>query len=496
MPEVHSLTAHELGARYRSGETTPTGAVTEHLARIESLDPRVRAFLTVTREDALRRAAEADARFRAGTPRGPLDGVPIALKDVLCTRGIRTTCGSKILERFVPPYDATVVARLFAAGAVLLGKLNMDEFAMGSSTEHSAFFATHNPWDLARVPGGSSGGAAAAVAAGLAPLTLGTDTGGSIRQPAAFSGVLGMKPTYGRVSRYGLIAFASSLDQIGPFARDAEDTALLLGAIAGADPMDATAIDVPVPDYRAALGQGIEGLRLGVPAEYFMDGMDPEVEQAVRAAIATLEKLGTRTEPVSLPHTEYGLAAYYVIAPAEASSNLARYDGVKYGLRASGARDLIDMYSKTRAAGFGAEVKRRVMLGTYVLSAGYYDAYYGQAQKVRTLVRRDFDQAFARVDLIVAPTTPGVAFKMGEKADPLQMYLNDIFTIPVNLAGLPGVSIPGGFTRAGLPIGLQLIAPAFDEAMLLRAAHAYQTVTDWHTRTPPLDMTTVERAPR
>ena len=496
MPALTSLTAHELGARYRSGETTPTQAATEHLARIESLDPRVRAFLTVTREDALRRAAEADARFRTGTPRGPLDGVPIALKDVLCTRGIRTTCGSKILERFVPPYDATVVARLFAAGAVLLGKLNMDEFAMGSSTEHSAFFTTHNPWDLARVPGGSSGGAAAAVAAGLAPLSLGTDTGGSIRQPAAFSGVLGMKPTYGRVSRYGLIAFASSLDQIGPFARDAEDAALLLGAIAGADPMDATAIDVPVPDYRAALGQGIEGLRLGVPAEYFMDGMDPEVEQAVRAAIATLEKLGARTEPVSLPHTEYGLAAYYVIAPAEASSNLARYDGVKYGLRASGARDLIAMYSKTRAAGFGAEVKRRVMLGTYVLSAGYYDAYYGQAQKVRTLVRRDFDEAFARVDLIVAPTTPGVAFKMGEKADPLQMYLNDIFTIPVNLAGLPGVSIPGGFTRAGLPIGLQLIAPAFDEATLLRAAHAYQTVTDWHTRRPPLDMTTAERTPR
>jgi aspartyl-tRNA(Asn)/glutamyl-tRNA(Gln) amidotransferase subunit A len=486
MAALASLTAHELGARYRSGEATPSQAVTAYLARIEALDPRVRAFLTVTREDALRRAAEADARFRAGTPRGPLDGVPIALKDVLCTRGIRTTCGSKILERFVPPYDATVVARLFAAGAVLLGKLNMDEFAMGSSTEHSAFFTTHNPWDLARVPGGSSGGAAAAVAADMAPLTLGTDTGGSIRQPAAFSGVLGMKPTYGRVSRYGLIAFASSLDQIGPFAKDVEDAALMLGAIAGADPMDATAIDVPVPDYRAALGQGIEGLRLGVPAEYFIEGMDPEVEGAVRAAIATLEKLGARTEPVSLPHTEYGLAAYYVIAPAEASSNLARYDGVKYGLRASGARDLIDMYSKTRAAGFGAEVKRRVMLGTYVLSAGYYDAYYGQAQKVRTLVRRDFDRAFARVDLIVAPTTPGVAFKMGEKEDPLQMYLNDVFTIPVNLAGLPGVSIPGGFTQAGLPIGLQLIAPAFDEATLLRAAHAYQGATDWHTRKPPL----------
>jgi aspartyl-tRNA(Asn)/glutamyl-tRNA(Gln) amidotransferase subunit A len=489
MAALAALTVHELGARYRSGQATPTQAVTEYLARIDALDPQVRAFLTVTREEALRRAALADARFKAGTPRGPLDGVPIALKDVLCTRGIRSTCGSKILERFVPPYDATVVARLFEAGAVLLGKLNMDEFAMGSSTEHSAFFTTRNPWDLARVPGGSSGGAAAAVAADLAALSLGTDTGGSIRQPAAFSGVLGMKPTYGRVSRYGLIAFASSLDQVGPFAKDAEDAALMLQTIAGADPMDSTSVDVPVPDYRAALARGIEGLRLGVPAEYFIDGMDPEVEQAVRAAIATLERLGARAEPVSLPHTEYGLAAYYVIAPAEASSNLARYDGVKYGLRAAGARDLIDMYSKTRAAGFGAEVKRRVMLGTYVLSAGYYDAYYGQAQKVRTLVRRDFERAFERVDLIVAPTTPGVAFKMGEKEDPLQMYLNDIFTIPVNLAGLPGVSIPGGFTHTGLPIGLQLIGRAFDEAMLLRAAHAYQQATTWHTRKPPVDGT-------
>jgi aspartyl-tRNA(Asn)/glutamyl-tRNA(Gln) amidotransferase subunit A len=447
----------------------------------------VRAFLTVTREDALRRAAAADARFRAGEPRGPLDGIPIALKDVLCTRSIRTTCGSKILEHFVPPYDATVVERLFAAGAVLLGKLNMDEFAMGSSTEHSAFFTTCNPWDLARVPGGSSGGAAAAVAAGLAPLTLGTDTGGSIRQPAAFCSVLGMKPTYGRVSRYGLIAFASSLDQVGPFARDAEDAAIALQVIAGADPMDSTAVDVPVPDYRATLGRGIEGLRLGVPAEYFVEGTDPEVQSAVREAIAALEKLGARTEPVSLPHTEYGLAAYYVIAPAEASSNLARYDGVKYGLRAPGARDLIDMYSKTRAAGFGAEVKRRVMLGTYVLSAGYHDAYYGQAQKVRTLVRRDFERAFERVDMIVAPTTPGVAFKMGEKEDPLQMYLNDVFTIPTNLAGLPGVSIPGGFTRSGLPIGLQLIGRAFDEGTLLRAAHAYEQATAWHKRQPPLE---------
>jgi aspartyl-tRNA(Asn)/glutamyl-tRNA(Gln) amidotransferase subunit A len=481
-----SLTAHELGVKYRSGAVTSTQVVREYLARIERLDPQVRAFLTVTGDDALRAAAEADARFEAGAARGPLDGVPIALKDVLCTRGIRTTCGSKVLDSFVPPYDATVVARLHAAGAVLLGKLNMDEFAMGSSTEHSAFFTTRNPWDLARVPGGSSGGASAAVAADLAALSLGTDTGGSIRQPAAFCGVLGLKPTYGRVSRYGLIAFASSLDQIGPFARDVEDAALLLGAIAGADPMDSTAVDVPVPDYRAALGLGIEGMRIGVPAEYFIEGMDPEVERAVREAIATLETLGARTEPVSLPHTEYGLAAYYVIAPAEASSNLARYDGVKYGLRTAGARDLIDMYSRTRAAGFGAEVKRRVMLGTYVLSAGYYDAYYGQAQKVRTLVRRDFEQAFARVDLIVAPTTPGVAFKMGEKEDPLQMYLNDIFTIPVNLAGLPGLSIPGGFTQTGLPIGLQLIGRAFDEATLLRAAHAYQSVTTWHTRRPAI----------
>jgi len=481
-----ALTAHELGARYRSGQATPTQAVAEYLARIDALDPQVRAFVTVTRDEARRAAEAADARFRAGTPRGPLDGVPIALKDVLCTRGIRSTCGSRILERFVPPYDATVVARLAAAGAVLLGKLNMDEFAMGSSTEHSAFFPTRNPWDLSRVPGGSSGGAAAAVAADLAALTLGTDTGGSIRQPAAFSGVVGLKPTYGRVSRYGLIAFASSLDQIGPFAVDAVDAALMLQAIAGHDPMDSTSVDVAVPDYRAGLDADIEGLRLGVPAEYFIEGMEPEVEQAVRAAIATLEKLGARSEPVSLPHSEYGLAAYYVIAPAEASSNLARYDGVKYGLRASGARDLIDMSSKTRAAGFGSEVKRRIMLGTYTLSAGYYDAYYGKAQKVRTLVRRDFEQAFERVDVIVAPTTPNVPFKFGEKEDPVQMYLNDIFAVPVNLAGLPGISVPGGFTQTGLPIGLQLIGRAFDEATLLRVAHAYQQVTAWHKRKPVL----------
>src|SRR5436309_1197578 len=408
-----SLTVHELGERFRRRELTPSEATRAYLARIEALDPQVKAYLTVTSEQALRRAAEADARFAAGTPRGPLDGVPVAVKDVLCTRGIRTTCGSRILEGYVPPYDATAVARLLEAGAVLLGKLNMDEFAMGSSTENSAFFPTRNPWDLTRVPGGSSGGSAAAVAADLAAAALGTDTGGSIRQPAAFCGDVGLKPTYGRVSRYGLVAFASSLDQIGPLTKDVEDAALVLRAIAGHDPLDSTSVDVPVPDYRAELGRGVEGLRIGIPAEYFIEGLDPEVEAAVRAAIQVLEKLGARSQPVSLPHTQYGLAAYYLIAPAEASSNLARYDGVKYGLRTPRARDLIEMYSKTRAAGFGAEVKRRVMLGTYALSAGYYDAYYGKAQRVRTLVRRDFQEAFGRVDLIAAPTTPGVAFKFG-----------------------------------------------------------------------------------
>jgi aspartyl-tRNA(Asn)/glutamyl-tRNA(Gln) amidotransferase subunit A len=480
------LTIHDLGERFRRRELTPSEATRAYLARIEAVDPQVKAYLTVTADQALRQAAEADGRVLSGAPRGPLDGVPIAVKDVLCTRGTRTTCGSRILEHFVPPYDATAVARLAEAGAVLLGKLNMDEFAMGSSTENSGFFPTKNPWDLTRVPGGSSGGSAAAVAADMAAAALGTDTGGSIRQPAAFCGDVGLKPTYGRVSRYGLVAFASSLDQIGPLAKDVEDAAIVLQAIAGRDPMDSTSVDVPVPDYRAELGRGVEGLRVGIPAEYFIDGLDPEVDAAVRAAIGVLETLGARSEPVSLPHTEYGLAAYYLIAPAEASSNLARYDGVKYGLRVPRARDLIEMYSRTRAAGFGEEVKRRIMLGTYALSAGYYDAYYGKAQRVRTLVRRDFQQAFERVDVIAAPTTPGVAFKFGEKEDPLQMYLNDVFTIPVNLSGLPGVSVPAGFTMAGLPIGLQLIGRAFDEAMLLRVAHAYERATAWHDRKPAL----------
>jgi aspartyl-tRNA(Asn)/glutamyl-tRNA(Gln) amidotransferase subunit A len=476
---------HELTDAYRRGELTPTAVAESYLARIAARDERVGAYLTVVREQALAAASESDRRWRAGAALGPLDGAPLALKDVLCTRGVRTTCGSKILEKFVPPYDATVVERLRAAGVVVLGKTNLDEFAMGSSTEHSAFYPTRNPWDLSRVPGGSSGGSAAAVAGGLAAGAFGTDTGGSIRQPAAFCGVVGMKPTYGRVSRYGLIALASSLDQIGPFAQDVEDTALLLGAIAGHDRRDSTSIAAPVPDYTAELPKGIEGLTLGLPDEYFIDGMDPEVERAVRAAIEVLRGLGARIERVSLPTTRHSLAAYYIILPAEASSNLARYDGVKYGLRVAG-RDLVDMESRTRAAGFGAEVKRRIMLGTYALSAGYYDAYYGKAQSVRTLVRREFAAAFARVDLIVAPTTPNVAFKHGEKEDPLSMYLNDVFTIPGNLSGIPGVSVPCGFSGAGLPIGLQILGRPLDEARVLRAAYAYEKATTWRSRQPEL----------
>ncbi|MBI1726185.1 MAG: Asp-tRNA(Asn)/Glu-tRNA(Gln) amidotransferase subunit GatA [Candidatus Rokubacteria bacterium] len=480
------LTVHELAERFKVGDATPTQAARAYLDRIAALDPKVKAYLTVTGDAALAGAAEADARFKSGTPRGPLDGIPLGVKDVFCTRGVRTTCGSKILDGFVPPYDATVVARLVQAGAVILGKLNMDEFAMGSSTENSAYFTTRNPWDLSRVPGGSSGGSAAAVSADLAAATLGTDTGGSIRQPAAFCGNVGLKPTYGRVSRFGLVAFASSLDQVGPFAKDVLDAALMLQAIAGHDPLDSTSATIPVPDYAAGLSRGVQSLRVGIPSEYFIEGLDAEVEAAVRAAIETLKGLGAKTESVSLPHTEYGLAAYYLIAPAECSSNLARYDGVKYGLRAPGARDLLDMYNRTRGAGFGAEVKRRVMLGTYALSAGYHEAYYGKAQRVRTLIQRDFQKAFERVDVIVTPTTPSAAFRMGEKEDPLSMYLNDVFAVPVNLAGLPGLSVPAGFTKAGLPIGLQLIGKAFDEATLLRTAKAYETATTWRERKPEL----------
>src|SRR6266403_1204483 len=468
---------HDLTDAFTRGETTPSKVTDAYLARIAKLDDKVGAYITVTADHARSAAEASDRRYREGRPLGPLDGAPIALKDVFCTKGVRTTCASKILENFVPPYDATVVDRLARAGAVTLGKSNMDEFAMGSSTEHSALRVTRNPWDLTRVPGGSSGGPAAAVAAGLAAGSLGTDTGGSIRQPAAFCGVVGLKPTYGRVSRYGLVAFASSLDHPGPFGADVTDTALLLGAIAGHDPNDATSLDAPVPDYAAGLEHGVRGLRLGVPDEYFIKGMDAEVERAVRAAIDVLKGLGATLERVSLPATPHALATYYVIAPAEASSNLARYDGVKYGLRVAGAKDLIGMSSRTRAAGFGAEVKRRIMLGTYVLSAGYYEAYYGRAQKVRTLVRRDFDAAFGRVDLIVAPMTPNVAFKHGEKEDPLSMYLNDVFAVPADMTGLPAISVPCGFSAEGLPIGLQFIGKALDEASVLRAAYAYEQAT-------------------
>ena len=476
----------ELAARYRSGKGTPSEVVETCLGRIEALDPKVRAFVTVTRESALAQAEAAGKRLKTGKALSLLDGIPLAIKDVICTKGVRTTCSSKILKNFVPPYDAAVMTRLNAAGAIMLGKTNMDEFAMGSSTENSAFFPTRNPWDTSRVPGGSSGGSAAAVAAGFAAGALGSDTGGSIRQPAAFCGTVGLKPTYGRVSRYGLVAFASSLDQIGPFAADVQGAALLLQAIAGHDPLDSTSTDVPVPDYAAALGQGIEGLRVGIPGEYFIEGMDPEVEKAVWDAIEVLKGLGAKTEKVSLPHTDYALAAYYLIAPAEASSNLARYDGVKYGYRAPGSKDLIQMYGRTRAEGFGPEVKRRIMLGTYALSAGYYEAYYGKAQRVRTQVRRDFQRAFERVDVLVCSTAPNVAFKLGEKEDPLQMYLCDIFTIPVNLAGIPGLSLSGGFTLSGLPIGLQFIGKPFDEATLLRAAYAYEQATPWRGRAPAL----------
>ena len=480
-------TIHELTAAFAKGAASPVVVAEDYLARIGALDDRLGAYLTVTRDDALAAARAAEARYRAKAPVGPLDGAPVALKDVFCTRGVRTTCGSRILERYVPPYDATLVERLKAAGAVILGKTNMDEFAMGSSTEHSAFQLTRNPWDLARVPGGSSGGSAAAVAGGLAAGSFGTDTGGSVRQPAAFCGVVGLKPTYGRISRYGLVAFASSLDHVAPFALDITDTALLLAATAGHDPLDATSVDAPVPDYVAVLAAGVKGLRVGVPDEYFGAGLDPEIDRAVRAAIDVLGDLGAAIERVSLPTTEYGVATYYVVAPAEASSNLARYDGVKYGLRVPGGKDLIDMVSRTRAAGFGPEVKRRVMLGTYALSAGYYDAYYGQAQKVRTLVRRDFEKAFARVDVLAAPTTPSVAFKHGEKADPLAMYMNDVYTIPASRTGLPAISVPCGFNGSGLPIGLQLIGRTLDEATLLRVAHAYEQATPWRQRRPPLE---------
>jgi len=457
------------------------------LDRVATTEPSVHALLSVSADRALADAEAADRRLAAGE-RGPLLGIPVVLKDIFATRGIKTTCGSRILEGFVPPYDSDAAERLARAGSVLIGKANLDEFAMGSSNENSAYGPARNPWDLERVPGGSSGGSAASVAAGQCLASLGTDTGGSIRLPASYCGVSGLKPTYGRVSRYGVIAYASSLDQVGPLAWTVADVAAVLGVIAGHDPRDSTSVPRPVPDYVAGLSGDVRGLRIGMPREYFAEGIAPDVERATRAAIAALAERGAQIVEVGLPHTEYAIATYYLVATAEASSNLARYDGVRFGLRRTESSDsLVEMYRRTRDAGFGAEVKRRIMLGTYALSAGYYDAYYLKALRVRTLIRRDFDQAFARCDVIAAPTAPTTAFRLGEKVDdPLAMYLSDVFTTSVNLAGLPGLSVPCGFDAAGLPIGLQLIAPAFDEQTALRVGDAYQRDTDWHLRRPAL----------
>jgi len=477
---------HLLHEQLVSGTLNAVDLTEAVLERLAAAEPRVNAYVTVTAEQARQQAAEAADALARGEVRSPLQGIPLAIKDNICVQGVRTTCASRILEHFVPPYGATVMQRLQAAGAVMIGKANMDEFAMGSSTETSYFAPTRNPWGNAEyVPGGSSGGPAAAVSAGLCAAALGSDTGGSIRQPAAMTGVVGLKPTYGRVSRFGLVAFASSLDQIGPLTQDVHDAALLLQAIAGHDPRDSTSADAAVPDYGAALGRGVAGLKLGVPREYFVAGMDAEVEAAVRAGIDVLEREGADIVEVSLPHTPYAVATYYILANAEASANLARYDGVRFGFRAAAPADLPDMYMRTRAEGFGAEVKRRIMLGTYVLSSGYYDAYYKKAQQVRTLFRQDFQRAFSNCDALVTPVSPIPAFRLGERLDdPLQMYLADIFTIPMNLAGLPALSIPCGLTTDKLPIGLQIAAPPFREDMLLQIGAAFEAATDFHTLKP------------
>jgi len=479
---LHTLSIGELANRLAGRQTSSVELTRHFLARLERLNPSLNAVITLTAEGALAAAAAADRRLAAGE-RGHLLGIPLIHKDIFCTDGVRTSCGSRMLDNFIAPYDATVVARLKSAGAVMLGKANMDEFAMGSSNETSYYGAVKNPWDTAKVPGGSSGGSAAALAARLAPYTTGTDTGGSIRQPAALTGVTGVKPTYGRVSRYGMIAFASSLDQAGVFARSAADAALVLQAMAGFDPKDSTSVDIPVPDYPALLAAPLAGLKIGLLREFF-DGLDARNAALIRAAIATFEALGATTREVSLPHLPLSVPTYYVVAPAECSSNLSRFDGVRFGHRCDAPRDLQDLYKRSRGEGFGAEVKRRIMTGTYVLSAGYFDAYYLKAQKVRRLITDDFRAAFAQVDLLIGPTTPTPAFDIGAKIDdPVTMYLNDIYTIGANLAGLPGLSMPCGLID-GLPMGVQLIGPHFAEARLLNAAHQYQTATDWHTLTP------------
>jgi aspartyl-tRNA(Asn)/glutamyl-tRNA(Gln) amidotransferase subunit A len=480
---IHRQTLSQLAAALRARKVSSVELVRAFLARIEASQPALNAFVSITAEQALAQAEAADRALAAGRG-GPLEGVPIGHKDLFCTAGVRTTCGSRMLENFISPYDATVVARLRSAGAVMLGKLNMDEFAMGSSNETSYFGPVRNPWNAALVPGGSSGGSAAAVAARLVPAATATDTGGSIRQPAAFCGITGIKPTYGRVSRYGMIAFASSLDQGGVLAASAEDAARLLREMAGFDPRDSTSVDTPVPDYPAGLDAPLAGVKIGLLKEFFDTGLEPEYERCVREALAVYERLGATLREVSLPNIPLSVPVYYVVAPAECSSNLARYDGVRFGHRCAEARDLQDLYKRSRSEGFGVEVKRRIMTGTYVLSAGYYDAYYLKAQRVRRLISADFERGFGEVDLLVGPTTPSVAFALGAKtADPITMYLNDIYTISANLAGLPAMSIPCGFA-GGLPAGLQIIGPHFAEQRLLHAAHRYQLETDWHLRIP------------
>ncbi len=480
---MHQLTLAEIARGLAAKEFSSVELTRALLARIDQLDPQLNAFISVTEELALQQAQAADARRAAGED-GALLGAPIAHKDLFCTQGVRTSCGSKILDNFVAPYNATVVEKLAAAGTVTLGKLNMDEFAMGSANESSHYGPVKNPWDLERVPGGSSGGSAAAVAARLLPAATGTDTGGSIRQPAALTNLTGLKPTYGRVSRWGMIAYASSLDQGGPLARTAEDCALMLQAMAGFDPKDSTSVDQPLDDYLGELNKPLDGLRIGLPKEYFGAGLDPRIAEIVMASVEELKKLGASVKEISLPNMKHAIPAYYVIAPAEASSNLSRFDGVRFGYRCANPENLEDLYKRSRAEGFGEEVKRRIMVGTYALSAGYYDAYYLQAQKIRRLIKNDFMAAFAEVDVILGPTTPSPAWKLGEKNnDPVAQYLEDIYTITANLAGLPGLSMPAGFA-AGLPVGVQLLAPYFQEARLLNVAHRYQQATDWHTRAP------------
>ena len=485
--QLYELTAHELHEKLKAREITAVELTQSIYDRIDAVEEQTKGYITLTKEIALGQAETADAGFQRGDEMAPLAGIPTAIKDVICTKGILTTCGSRILGDFISPYDATVMTKLHQAGIVMVGKTNMDEFAMGSSTENSAYQTTRNPWDVETIPGGSSGGSAAVVAAGEAICSLGSDTGGSIRQPAALCGVVGMRPTYGRISRFGLVAFASSLDQIGPFSKDVTDCALMLNAICGHDPMDSTSANLPVPDFTKSLINDVQGVKIGIPKEYFIAGMDEEVEASVRNAIEELQSCGAIVEEISLPHTDYAIAAYYIIAPAEASANLARYDGVRYGFRAADAEELIDMYKQTRSQGFGDEVKRRIMLGTYALSSGYYDAYYLKAQKVRTLIKSDFDKAFEKVDVIVTPTSPTPAFKIGERtADPLQMYLSDVMNTPSSLAGLPGISIPCGFTKSGLPIGLQLLAPPFEEEKIMRVAYTFEQNSDHHRKQPNL----------